>query len=161
MAQRYQNGHLRCAKRKRGPDVWEFLWRDREVDGKRRQRTLIVGTLQEFRTFREAQNQLHLLKANINADLPISSVATFDELAEHYCRTELLEENKTEKTRKTYQFYLRQWILPRWGGEYLHNMKTLHVEQWLRSLPGLANGSKAKIRNIMSAFLLTQSAGTY
>ena len=56
MAQRYQNGHLRLAKRKSGPDVWEFLWRERGPDGRQRQRTLTVGNLQKLPTHREAMN---------------------------------------------------------------------------------------------------------
>ena len=68
----------------------------------------------------------------------------------HYRQTELLAENKTEKTRTTYLVYLRKWILTEWGREYLHNIKPVVVEQWLRSLGELSNGSKAKIRNIMS-----------
>ena len=40
--------------------------------------------------------------------------------------------------------------LPRWGHEYLHSIKAAEVEGRLRSLDGLANGSKCKIRNIMS-----------
>ena len=75
---------------------------------------------------------------------------TFEALVDHYRQTELLEENKTEKTRTTYLVYLRRWILPTWGREYLHNIKPVVVEQWLRSLGELSNGSKAKIRNIMS-----------
>jgi site-specific recombinase XerD len=75
---------------------------------------------------------------------------TFEALVDHYRRTELLAENKTEKTRATYLVYLRKWILPRWGREYLHSIKPVAVEHWLRSLDGLSNGSKAKMRNIMS-----------
>jgi hypothetical protein len=37
------------------------------------------------------------------------------------------------------------------GPAYLHLIKPISVEQWLRSLEGLRDGSKAKIRNIMSA----------
>jgi integrase len=37
----------------------------------------------------------------------------------------------------------------RWGCDYLHSIKPVLVEAWLRSLP-FADG-KAKIRNIMSA----------
>lgn len=93
MAQRYQDGHLRRAKRKRGPDVWEFLWRERGPDGKRRQRTLTVGNLEELRTEREVLNR---------------------------------------------------------GNKYLHDIKAVAVEHWLRNLSELSNGSKCKIRNIMS-----------
>jgi integrase len=150
MAQRHQDGHLRKAKRKRGPDVWEFLWREPGADGKRRQRTLTVGTVEELRTEREALNRIQLLRMNINRDLPTSVLMTFKDLVDHYRQTELLADNKTEKTRNTYLGYLKNWILPTWGKEYLHNVKAVRVGHWLRNLAGLANGSKCKTRNIMS-----------
>jgi integrase len=46
--------------------------------------------------------------------------------------------------------YLRKWVLPKWGPVYTQNIKPIAVEQWLHSLDGLSNGSKSKIRNIMS-----------
>ncbi len=151
MAQRYKNGHLRIAKRKRGPNVWEFLWREPGSDGVRRQRTLTIGDVHKIPTRREAMNQLHTLKFNINEKIDSSPVLTFQALSDHYCRTELLAENKTPKTRKTYLIYLRNWILPKWGALHLHLIKPIAVEQWLRSLENLSDGSRAKIRNIMSA----------
>jgi integrase len=150
MAQRYQQGHLRRAKRKRGPDVWEFLWRERGPDGRRRQRTLTVGTVRTLHTEREALNHIQNLRTNINQDVASTALMTFGDLVNHYRQTELLADNKTEKTRTTYLFYLRKWILPKWEREYLHNIKPVVVEQWLRVLGELSNGSKAKIRNIMS-----------
>lgn len=150
MAQRYQDGHLRRAKRKRGPDVWEFLWRESGPQGKRRQRTLTVGNVDELRTEREALKRIQMLRNNINADSPRSALMTFNDLVDHYRQTELLADNKTEKTRTTYLVYLRKWILPKWEREYLHNIKPVAVEQWLRSLREISNGSKSKIRNIMS-----------
>src|SRR5262249_12706623 len=150
MAQRHQDGHLRRAKRKRGPDVWEFLFRERGSNDQRHQRTLTVGNVDELRTEREALNRIQVLRTNINRDLPGSALMTFEDLSDHYRQTELLADNKTEKTRTTYLGYLRCWILPRWGSQYLHNIKPVIVEQWLRNLGGLSNGSKCKIRNLMS-----------
>jgi integrase-like protein len=150
MAQRYQDGHLRRAKRKRGPDVWEFLWRERATNGKRQQRTLTIGTIEELRTEREALNRIQTLRMNINNDFCPSALMTFEELVDHYRQTELLADNKTEKTRSTYLVYLRKWILPVWGDKYLHEIKAVAVERWLRNLGELSNGSKCKIRNIMS-----------
>ena len=46
--------------------------------------------------------------------------------------------------------YLSTYILPRWGTYPIAEVKTVAVEDWLSSLE-LANGTKAKIRNIMSA----------
>jgi integrase len=150
MARRYQQGHLRRAKRKHGPDVWEFLWREPGPDGRRRQRTLTIGTVSEFRTEWDALNHIQTMRANINREVAPTALMTFGGLVNHYRQTELLAENKTDKTRTTYLVYLRKWILPKWEREYLHNIKPIVVEQWLRSLDQLSNGSKSKIRNIMS-----------
>ena len=53
-------------------------------------------------------------------------------------------------TRTAYAVYLKNWIVPVWGKFSLSEVRTIQVEEWLRALP-LANGSRAKIRNIMSA----------
>jgi len=60
------------------------------------------------------------------------------------------EGRKSYATQETYEGYLKKWILPRWRSYRLGDVKAVQVEEWLRSLP-LARGSKAKIRNIMSA----------
>ena len=134
MAQRYQQGHLRRAKRKRGPDVWEFLWRERSPDGRRRQRTLTIGNVKELHTERDALNHIQTMRANINREVAPTVLMTFGDLVNHYRQTELLAENKTDKTRTTYLVYLRKWILPEWENKYVHNIKPVVVERWLRSL---------------------------
>jgi integrase len=60
------------------------------------------------------------------------------------------EMRKSYSTQHVYEGYLKKWILPRWRSCRLEEVKAVKVEQWLRSLP-LARGSKATIRNIMSA----------
>jgi len=96
-------------------------------------------------------NQVQTLRTNIHREMQVTPLLTFQSLVDHYCQTELLAANKTEKTRKTYRVYLQRWILPNWGTTYLHLIKPVAVEQWLGALDGLLDGSKAKIRNIMSA----------
>ena len=61
-----------------------------------------------------------------------------------------MEGRKSWATQDTYEGYLKNWILPRWDSYRLGDVKSIQVEQWLRTL-SLARGSKAKIRNIMSA----------
>lgn len=46
----YQQGCLTTETRKKGPDVWVFLWREADSRGKRRQRKLIVGTGEQYRS---------------------------------------------------------------------------------------------------------------
>lgn len=60
------------------------------------------------------------------------------------------EEHKSYATQVTYDRYLKKWILPRWRSYRLTEIKAVEVEKWLRMLP-FTKGSKAKIRNIMSA----------
>jgi integrase len=73
------------------------------------------------------------------------------ELVTHYKERELPEDgNKTHSTREVYGSYIRTWILPAWGTYSLSDVKTVNVEAWLGTLP-LANASKAKVRNVMSA----------
>jgi integrase len=67
------------------------------------------------------------------------------------------EDRKSYATQVTYEGYLKKWILPRWGVCCLPDVKAVEVEKWLKMLCfkktgiPLARGSKAKIRNIMSA----------
>ena len=57
---------------------------------------------------------------------------------------------KTYSTQYAYEVYLNNWILPRWKSYRISDVKAVDVEAWLKTIP-LARGSKAKIRNIMSA----------
>ena len=59
------------------------------------------------------------------------------------------ENSKAFSTRAGYQSYLKNWIVPEWGNHSLSDVRTVKVEEWLGSL-SLTNGSKAKIRNLMS-----------
>jgi len=43
-----QNGSITRSKRLKGPDVWEFRWRESGPDGKRKQRRMVVGSIRQF-----------------------------------------------------------------------------------------------------------------
>src|SRR5579859_5362562 len=89
------------------------------------------------------------LRANINRFT--RTPRTIGELVEHYRQKEMAENSgKAFSTRTAYAVYLKNWIVPVWGKFSLSEVRTIQVEEWLRALP-LANGSRAKIRNIMSA----------
>src|SRR5258708_23420753 len=45
-----QLGSLLRSSRRRGPDVWEFRYRERPQSGRRIYRRMKVGTVREFRT---------------------------------------------------------------------------------------------------------------
>jgi len=50
----------------------------------------------------------------------------------------------------SYIMYAKNWIIPRWGKVQLQQVKTVEVERWLRATD-VANGTKAKIKCVMSA----------
>ena len=68
----------------------------------------------------------------------------------HYSKHELTPERKAFATIDSHSSYLKLHVRPRWGGFRLSEVRTIAVEEWLAQLQ-LAPGSRAKIRNIMSA----------
>lgn len=166
---RHQQGSLQKEKRKRaGEAVWVFRWYEVQLDGTKRYRKAVIGTASEYRTEAEAQNAADSLRLEVNEQTPrqLLQAISFETLVEHYKQHELPdvvhgtrplgseagedELRKSYSTQVTYQGYLTKWILPRWQSYRLTDVKPVQVEQWLKSLP-LSKGSKAKIRNIMSA----------
>ena len=165
---RHQQGSLQRVKRKSGETVWVFRWRETQINGSRRYRKIVVGSVEEFKTESEAQNAVDALRLTINEQTPRQQLKeiSFETLVQHYRQHEMPdifykksqmpedvaedENRKSYATQDTYEGYLRKWILPRWKSYRLPDVKAVQVEQWLKSLP-LAPGSKAKLRNIMSA----------
>lgn len=49
-----------------------------------------------------------------------------------------------------YAGYLKTWIVPAWGNYSLSDVKAVEVEAWLKTVER-ADGTKAKLRNIMHA----------
>ena len=150
---RFQQGSLQIVKRARGRHAWEYRWYEVQADGTRKRRCLILGSLEQYPNETAAQKAVAVLRADINAENPRTSLTPINvqTLIEHYREKELGPNcSKTRKTQVTYEGYFNKWILPRWGSYRVTDVKAVAVEQWLRSLK-YANGSKAKARNIMSA----------
>ncbi len=40
-----QNGSIMRSERRRGPDVWEYRWREPGPDGRRKHRRMVVGSV--------------------------------------------------------------------------------------------------------------------
>lgn len=154
---RYQRGSLKQITRKGGLKVWIYRWRETGPDGARVSRKIVVGSVRELRTESAAREALERLNLNINLDLSEGArpPRTFSELVEHFRKKELADDDprKAYSTKSCYNAYLTNWIVPRWGDYTLTRMENgvaVHVEEWLATL-SMSRGSKAKIRNIMSA----------
>jgi len=144
--ERYQNGSIGREKRKRGAVVWTFRWREQNADGKVVRRKQVIGTVEQFPTKTSAQRECESLRKTINR--ATKPPRTIQELVAHYSENEL--PNKSAYTQEVYKFYITQWIIPRWGACQLSSVRTVEVESWLGTLK-LSNGSRAKVRNLMSA----------
>jgi integrase len=148
-----QNGSVIRAERQRGPDVWEFRWREPGADGKRRHRRIVLGSVEQLADETTARQAIAALRLEFNrggAWVKTRSTTASD-LVSHYRERELDPDTvwKTHSTKVTYEGYLNKWILPRWETYPLVRINAGEVELWLRSLP-LARSSCAKIRNLMS-----------
>lgn len=163
MRQRYQKGSLRPSSRK-GGDVWEYRFRE-TVDGKRVERTHIVGTLKQYKTETAAWKAIELIRLNLNAGKNAGPIMSFRTLADHYSQHEMPMDNHEEKawsTKNTNRGYLRKWVMPKWGESAISELTPVQVEGWLKTLMldprkgskakrPMQAGTKAKIRNLMSA----------
>jgi integrase len=141
---KYQSGCLYREKRRTGPAVWVFRYRDGQSNRKEQ-----VGTVEDFPSKSAAMKACEPLRANVNKET--RTPRTVAELVTHYTEKELPKDSsKAYSTRKAYQSYFKNWIAPVWGSYRLSAVKTVAVEDWLRTL-SLAPGTKAKMRNILSA----------
>jgi integrase len=152
---RYQQGSVQREKRRRGPDVWVYRWYEVGSDGASKYRKAIVGTVLTLPTEVAALKAAHALRIDANQQTPQteSGPSTIAELVAHYRLKELAgdsNERKAFSTRDGYECYLDNWILPRWQNHKLNQVKPVAVEAWLDSIKR-ARGTRAKIRNIMSA----------
>src|SRR6516164_7547178 len=115
---RYQNGCLLKERRKTGPAVWVFRYRDGHANRKEQ-----IGTVEQFPTKSAAQKACELLRTSINRET--RTPRTIGQLVTHYQQHEL--PNKTPYTQDVYSGYLKTWILPEWGKQSL-SVKAVDVE---------------------------------
>ena len=156
---RYQTGSLTTERRKTGPAVWAYSWRESTSNGSATQRKRIIGNKQEYPTKTAAWKAVEALQLDINAASAAKSLLTVDQVIGHYKETELADSNsKTTRTKDVYRHQLDDVISPKWGLHRLCEVKPIAVERWLEAMP-LSPGSKAKTKGVMS--VLFQHAMRY
>src|SRR5258706_7599346 len=148
-----QDGSVTVERRKRGPDVWCFRWREAGPDGRRIHRRIVLGTADELRSIASARKTVVGLRHEINLNniRTRKESITLADLSRHYRQLELADRNLriSYSTKKAYAGYLEKWIDPRWGEYRLLDVRAVEVESWLKSL-NRAAGTRSKIRNVMS-----------
>ncbi|PYU13030.1 MAG: site-specific integrase [Acidobacteria bacterium] len=148
-----QDGSVTVERRKRGPDVWCFRWREAGADGRRIHRRIVLGTAEELKNIASARKMVTGLRSEINInDIRIRRESiTLADLSRRFQQRELADRNPriAYSTKKAYAGYLEKWIEPRWGEYSLLEIRAVEVESWLKSL-NRAPGTRCKIRNVMS-----------
>lgn len=152
---RYQQGSVQRSKRQKGPDVWVFRWREIGTNGKSLQRKAVLGTIITLPSEAAALKAANALRIDANQQTPQTEAgpSTIAMLVAHYRLKELAGDRNGRKafsTRSSYECNLENWILPRWGDHTLDQVKSVAVEDWLDGIKR-AKGTRAKIRNLMSA----------
>ena len=145
--QRYQNGCLYREKRKSGPAVWVFRYRDSQSNRKE-----IVGDVLQYPTKSAAQRACESLRKPINTGN--LRPRTLAELVAHHILKELSEgSKKAYSTREMYGSYIRTWILPHWGEYALSdvgcegwNQQAHRLRSFRRSLATLLQASGASVK---------------
>jgi integrase len=133
---RYQQGSVVLDKRRK---VWNFLISEHGT-----RRTKKIGSIRDYPTktaaWRAAENIKHAEPARRSHTAP-----SVRQLIEQY-RVEKMPRRKD--TRRSYEVWIRNHILPKWGDCPLSDLEARPVELWLESL-SLAPKSKAHIHGVI------------
>ena len=158
MLKQYQAGCIRRVRRKTGPDVWEYLWREEVADGRRIRHTKVIGTVTQYPAKEAAHDAVNGLRMRINEEcyrLQFRPVC-FGDVIDHFLQTVLYNENEpyAEATRQVTPATINTWIRPKWGSINIRDVRANAVREWLGNLQRkdgqpLADATKAKIRNLM------------
>ncbi len=143
---RTQQGSLFKMKRKESPDVWVFRWYDNATKN-RTYKTRVIGSVTELRTRKDAERAVRPLRININSEVWIPERVS--DLIAHFNQRELTLDRRAFATIEGHKALCKRYIEPVWGQYRLDAVRTMHVEEWLHSLP-LAPASKTKIKSSFS-----------
>ena len=118
-AQRHTVGSVRLDKRRK---TWNYLWYE---NGKRRSK--LIGTKQEYPTKGSAWSAAELPMNTIERQQKVDHGLTVRAVVAHY-REEKMP--KRADTRRAYEVWLKNHILPTWGDGSLHAVQARPVELW-------------------------------
>src|SRR5438445_1298139 len=160
--QRYQHGSFRRVKRKKGPPMWEFRFRDLSQHG-HPQRQMTLSTV-DFPTEAQARRHVEALVWKLNADTPqrettelsfgaLCDLFIHDEHLEHISKLKPGEDNLFGglklSTARGYLQIINKHIRPKWGTSLLSQVRAAQVADWLKQLE-LKPLTKAHIKALMS-----------
>lgn len=158
---RYGMSSLRRNILKRGEHTWIYRWyATRPSDGKRVERSLVIGTTEDFPSERAAWAEVVRTCLPERAQsIGFKGNMTVAAIAAHYVEHELGDQSLSVRplshtTVGAYKRCLKLRILPRWGTQVASSLKPLAIEQWLKSLKQEAKLSNPTLSNTRNVFSL-------
>lgn len=100
-------------KRRAGPAVWVFRWREDTLNGRANRKT-VLGSIEQFPTKLAALKAAEALRINASAGNPAVPV-TVRQLVKHYVNNEL--PSKAHSTQRTVKTSLNVWVIPSGANE--------------------------------------------
>lgn len=148
---RYQHGHVRRVARAGGCFAWEYLYRQTDEDGVRRQKMQTFSS-DEYPTEASVWKAVEGQLASMNANTLAGKVSfTFGQLIDKYLEEEL--PTLAWSTQQTNRSLVELHIRPKWGDTRLADIKPLAVKTWLEREVPFGPASKARARNVISRLL--------
>ena len=143
-ARRYQYGNLTLRKREKGPNVWQFRWME---NGK--PKSVLIGTIERYPNQVDAERAVEHLRIKINAETPQQDFhsVTVGALVERFMQ-EYAPKRCRRLTQKVYRSLFETHIRPKWGNQFVQNVRTMAVEKWLENYPH-SRQIKSHVRNLM------------
>jgi integrase len=117
-----------------------------------------VGTTEQYKTESQAQKAADQVRLTINQNAPSVTAPTVGIVSRHFKDTELAEQHsgRSWSTKQNYKDMLDLYILPRWEGTRMTDIKAVTVESWLSTIRAkktglpLADPTRQRIRNVFS-----------
>ena len=132
--QRHAVGSVRYDKRR---GTWNYLWYDGPTRRSRR-----LGTKQELPTKAAAWKEVG------RRDVGRRKTPNGDTVRSVIARYEAERMPSRHSTARVYRSFIKNHILPNWGGTLIQDVQPRPVELWLRELP-LSPKSKTHVRSLM------------
>ena len=175
----YQYGTLSLETRRRGPDAWAYRYFE-AVNGSKRRRKTIVGTLEQYPTRAAAERACEHVRLVANAENLNPQSPTMGGLIDRYIEqvlrpcinipiggTQDPSARMSFHCAKSYKSVLNKWVRPRWESQRVrqfdHPAVRAAVEEWLRTLwrtPNNPDGLAPKtVRSIYNVMKLTFKFG--
>ena len=114
-----QHGSVIQTSRREGPNVWQFRWSEKDLNGHRVYRKRVIGTVEQYADAAAVCHAALALLPDVylrSRQDQIGSI-TIDQLCEHFEQSEMRSGANlwSIATQRTYRGYIRRWIRPRWA----------------------------------------------